>query len=680
MTISRRSVLAGAAAAPALAALSAGNAAAAQQGPAERARTTPAAGGFRVGVGLSDMTGPVAENGMMGYSSFEQVAEGLHQRTRVRAYIFVGANNERVVYACADTCMVFQAVHDAVVQRLAAKFGGLYTERNVMLTAVHSHAACGGASQDYAYSLATLGFQPQVFDAEVEGLVEAISAAHDNLAPGALSYGRSELTDASVNRSRMAFERNPQQDKDYYPLGIDTSMRVLRVTQGGENVGGIGWFPTHGASLTEENKLISGDNKGAAAYFWEHDVAGVRYLDGAPEFVACFPQTNTGDMSPNLDLEPGKGPTDDDFENTRLIGERQVAAARTAFKAAAPITSNAVDSRIMYLDMANQLVDGRFTQDGKPQRTAPACIGASMAAGSTEDGPAIPIFPEGTRNPMIDALGGIDTPTPQWLADAQAPKLVVVPVGLLPPDGWVPHVLKIQILRIGDIYVVGGPAEFTIVSGLRIRRTVAKELDVPLENVIFQGYANSYSSYCTTPEEYDSQQYEGGSTLFGRNTLPAYQQGFAHLAAALRTGAEVPRGPAPRDMSGFQPNFRGGVDFDEPVPGRQFGDVLVQPASAAQVAVEFVTGHPKNNLHRNGTFFEIQRRVDGKWVRVADDGDWSTKYHWRREGTNASVARITWDVPSGTPTGPYRIQHFGDHKNRDGSVTPFTGTSAEFTI
>ncbi|MGW6379369.1 neutral/alkaline ceramidase [Rhodococcus sp. NPDC055112] len=683
VSISRRSVLAGVAATPALAALGAGRATAAPR-TTEHARTAPAKGGFRVGVGLSDVTGPVAENGMMGYSSFEQRTEGLHQRTRARAYIFAGADDSRAVFVCADTCMIFQSVHDAVLRRLHDAFGDTYTERNVMLTAVHSHAACGGASHDYAYNLAIMGFQQQVFDSEVNGIVEAITAAHKTLAPGSIAYGRSELTDASVNRSRVAFDRNPQRDKDYYPLGIDTSMRTLRITQGGKDIGAINWFATHGASLTNENHLVSGDNKGAAAYFWEHDIAGVRYLDGSPDFVASFPQTNSGDMSPNLHLKPGKGPTDDEFENTRIIGERQVAAARKAFADADPMTSTTVDSRVMYLDMANQVVDGRFTPDGQQRRTSPACVGAAMSAGSTEDGPALPIFPEGSPNPLVDALGGMNTTWPNWLADAQAPKIVLVPVGLLPPDGWVPHVLKIQIIRIGDIYVVGGPAEYTIVSGLRIRRTVAEELGVPLENVIFQGYANAYSSYCTTPEEYDSQQYEGGSTLFGRNTLPAYQQGYAQLAVALRTGGEVPRGPAPRDMSGFQPNFVAGVTFDEPTPGRAFGDVLVQPkpraAAGEQVVAEFVTGHPKNNLRHGATFLEVQRQEGGRWVRHADDGDWSTKYHWRREGSNASVARITWDVPEGTPAGRYRIQHFGDQKARDGKISEFTGTSAEFTV
>ncbi len=104
---------------------------------------------------------------------------------------------------------------------------------------------------------------------------------------------------------------------------------------------------------------------------------------------------------------------------------------------------------------------------------------------------------------------------------------MLVPVGLLPPDGWVPHVLKIQIIRIGDVYVVGGPAEFTIVSACGSAATSPRNWVSRSRNVIFNGYANAYSSYCTTPEEYDAQQYEGGSTLFGRNTLPAYQQGFA---------------------------------------------------------------------------------------------------------------------------------------------------------
>ena len=67
-----------------------------------------------------------------------------------------------------------------------------------------------------------------------------------------------------------------------------------------------------------------------------------------------------------------------------------------------------------------------------------------------------------------------------------------------------------QLVRIGQLYLAAVPAEFTITSGYRLRRTVATELGVPVENVILSGYANAYSGYVTTPEEYDQQDYEGG--------------------------------------------------------------------------------------------------------------------------------------------------------------------------
>jgi Neutral/alkaline non-lysosomal ceramidase, N-terminal len=58
-------------------------------------------------------------------------------------------------------------------------------------------------------------------------------------------------------------------------------------------------------------------------------------------------------------------------------------------------------------------------------------------------------------------------------------------------------------------------------------------------------YANDYSQYVTTYEEYGSQQYEGASTLFGPYTLMAHQQVAQTLATAMVKGATVPPGPAP---------------------------------------------------------------------------------------------------------------------------------------
>ncbi|WP_115944941.1 neutral/alkaline ceramidase [Amycolatopsis thermalba] len=669
MPVSRRTVLAGAAAAPLAAGVLAIPQATAQQG-------------YLVGAGISDVTGPAAECGMMGYSMPQQQTAGIHQRTRARAYVVAEPGGRRIVFVTADVGALFQSVHQGVLARLAQRYGDLYTEQNVLLNATHTHAGCGGSSWYAAYNLSILGFQRQTYDAQVDGIVEAIQQAHDDLAPGTITLGRTELTDASVNRSRTAFELNPQADKDHFPLAIDPAVTVLRFRQGGRDIGAIAWFATHGTSMTNANKLISGDNKGYAAYAWEHG-RGTRSLDGAPEFVACFPQTNSGDMSPNLNLKPGSGPTEDEFTNTRIIGERQFTAAKTAFDSARTPIAGPLDFRFCYVDMSKVTVDGRYTPDGRQHTTATAAIGVSMLAGSTEDGPGLPL-PEGVRNPFVDALGGMDAPIPQALADAHAPKVIAVPFGAMKPYPWAPEVLPLQILRLGQLYLVGGPAEYTIVAGLRIRRTVAAELGVPLENVIMQGYANAYSQYVTTPEEYDSQQYEGASTLFGRYTLPAYQQEFARLAAAMRTGATVPHGPVPRDLSGAQLNFQPGVVVDSPPLLKRFGDVLTEARGSyrrgEQVVVEFVTGHPKNDLHRNGTFAEIQRLDGGAWVRHADDGDWATKYRWTRTFLAESKATITWDIPPDTPVGKYRVVHFGDAKALDGTITPFTGTSRAFVV
>ncbi|WP_194833958.1 neutral/alkaline ceramidase [Nocardia sp. XZ_19_369] len=684
MSVSRRTVLARSVVGSAT--LAAAAAVPAMSGPlGAAASAAPGSGGYEIGVGLSDITGPAAECGMMGYSQLEQQTAGIHLRPRARAFI-IGHGGRRIVFVVAENGMIFQSVHRGVLAELARRFGDRYTEQNVLLTSTHSHATCGGSSNDYAYNLSILGFQQQVYDAEVDGIVAAIAAADADLGPGSLALGRGELHNASVNRSRVAWELNPVADKEHFPDAIDPAVTALSLVKGGRQVGAITWFATHNTSMTNENRLISSDNKGYASFAYEHIEHGVRYLDGAPDFVAAFAQTNAGDMSPNLNLRQGSGPTEDEFENTRIIGERQYAASKAAL-AQARSMSGPVDSMLCYIDLADIAVDGRFTPDGQPRRTAPAAAGVSLIAGSIEDGPGLPgaPIPEGVRNPFLQALGGQDAPVPGWLADAQAPKAIAVPFGLMPPVAWVPNVLPIQLVRLGELYLAAAGGEFTIASGLRVRRAVAAALGVPLEQVLLQGYANAYHEYVTTPEEYDSQQYEGASTLFGRYTLCAYQQEFARLATAFAARQVVPRGPAPRDVSNLQPNFQPGAGPDTVPPGRTFGDVLTQPAPAyapgTQVAAEFVSAHPKHNIRRNGTFLEVQRQqASGEWVRVANEGEWAVKFFWSKRGTAESVARFTWDIPADATPGRYRFQHYADSLSPDGALHPFTGTTNDFQV
>ncbi|QKW10023.1 neutral/alkaline ceramidase [Streptomyces sp. NA04227] len=642
-------------------------------------------GGYLVGRGIADATGEIAEVGLMGYGRFDQQAEGLHTRLRARSFVVVDrASGSRVLLCVVDSPMIFESVHQAVLRELQARFGELYTHRNVMLTATHTHAGPGGCSHHVLYNLTTFGFHEKTFQAVVDGIVESAERAHADLAPSQLVLTHTELTDVSANRSRAAFERNKADIKRYFPDAIDPLSTLLRVERDGEAVGAVNWFPVHGTSMSGDNRYVSADNKGCAAHHWEREVAGVDYLaDGPPAFVSAFAQTNSGDMSPNTDLQPPTTPAD--FARTRQSGLRQYEAAAGQLTDRGREMTGPVDARLVYVDLSDVVVRPEFTGDGLSHRTSSPCIGAAMAAGSVEDGPAFPGFAEG-ENPFWDAVSdSLVYEASPALKEAQAPKGIFVPVGEINKVWpWVQEQVPVQLVRIGRLYLIGIPGEVTIGAGYRLRTAVAEAVGAELEDVLVAGYANSYIHYVTTPEEYDAQHYEGGSTLFGRWQLPALTQTAVELADALREGREVPLGPVAPDLSKGQLALQPGVVLDAPPLLKRFGQVQVQPletyAAGQRVEVVFVGAHPGNDLHRGGTFLEVQRLADGDWRTVADDGDWSTRFRWQRDGIAASKVTVTWDVPEGTTPGSYRVRYHGEAKPLIGKIESFSGTSAIFRV
>ena len=164
----------------------------------------------------------------------------------------------------------------------------------------------------------------------------------------------------------------------------------------------------------------------------------------------------------------------------------------------------------------------------------------------TDEGEGFRGFRQG-RNPFWDKMSGTIYRFAAALRAAQAPKGIVVPAHLLNRlQPFVQEIVPVHLVRIGRLYLIGIPGEPTIVSGLRLRRTVASIVGAELNDVLCVGYCNAYIHYVTTPEEYQEQRYEGGSTLFGRWELPALMQTVAGLAEAMRDGRPVTPGPGPR--------------------------------------------------------------------------------------------------------------------------------------
>ncbi|MBL8973628.1 MAG: neutral/alkaline ceramidase [Myxococcales bacterium] len=666
---------------------------------------------YNIGAGIADVTGPAAELVMMGYSMPEQKAEGISTRLWARAFVVESpCNGKRFVFVSSDIGQVFQSVHLEVLKRLAAKYPGVYTLDNVALSATHTHSGLGGYSHYTMFNLAVGGFDPDNFEAIVAGIVTAIDRAHNNLGEGVIKIADGPLQDANWNRSPQAYAGNPADERAAHEAEFErntnTRMTVLRFerTQNGATdgtpIGALTWFSAHATSVSNQNRLISGDHKGLAAYYFERSM-GSDYAAKEP-FVAAFAQSDAGDVSPsevivgepkNLVVRPCDGSPDpecDDLANAAIHGDLQYARARQLFDEASELVRGPVDARAAFIDMENVAVDPIYTGGAGPQHTCKAAIGFSIAAGA-EDGVAVAFIEEGIVYGDLPKVTLV--PEDQ---ECHAEKTILLPVGRMIPEPWSPGVLPAQVLRLGGLAILPAPFEVTTISGARLRATVLDHLaGTGVTRAVVAGLSNGYSSYCATREEYKAQHYEGAFTQFGPWTLAAWQQNFATIADAIKDGSDPQDTGTPKDLSDAQIIKTLPVVADSPCalpdallcPGQKFGDVVKPPPASAKpgehVSVTFRGAHPRNNLRTGTGYLEVQRQDGNDWTTVAHDWDPETTFRWLRTGgalSPTSEVTIDWRIPMDASKGSYRIVYHGDAKSLIATFTPISGTSPTFTV
>ena len=283
-------------------------------------------------------------------------------------------------------------------------------------------------------------------------------------------------------------------------------------------------------------------------------------------------------------------------------------------------------------------------------------------------------------------------PSPEQVA-CQHPKPILLDCGeITEPYAWQPSILPAQLVRVGDLVIIAVPAEFTTMSGRRMRDAVRKVLTdgkVISENavVVIAGLSNAYSDYVATEEEYQEQRYEGASTSYGPHTLRAWIQIFEGLARDMVSGKPTPAGPAPPNLASKQLSFIPPVIDDGTPFGKHFGDVDKDANAAYKrgdvVEVSFWTGCPRNNLRTDDPFLTVERQTaDGKWDVVFTDSDPVTEFRWNRPHTlsTESIATIVWYTDADVQPGTYIIRHYGTHKNLLGHKTDFGGKSRTFTV
>ncbi|XP_042440807.1 neutral ceramidase-like [Zingiber officinale] len=448
-------------------------------------------------------------------------------------------------------------------------------------------------------------------------------------------------------------------------------------------------------------------------------------LGGKPKFVSAFCQSNCGDVSPNVlgafcidtglpcdfnhstcngknELCYSRGPGyPDEFESTRIIGERQFTKAVELFNTASELVKEKIDYRQTYLDFSKLEITLHSSDGGREVvRTCPAALGFAFGAGTT-DGPGMFDFKQGDvkGNPFWNFVRNVlKEPSKEQVACHQ-PKPILLDNGEMDiPYKWAPAILPIQILRIGQVVILCVPGEFTTMAGRRLRDAVREVLtsngDGEFDSgvhIVIAGLSNTYSQYVTTFEEYQIQRYEGASTLYGPHTLSAYIQEFKKLASALLTGKSVESKLEPPDLSDKQISLLPPVILDTTPLGVNFGDISTdipenstfQPGDT--VTATFWSACPRNDLLTKSTFSLVELLVSSgssAWSPVYDDDDFSLRFKWSRPSifSSESYATLEWRIPEQVVAGVYRFRHLGASKSLLGKISHFTGTSRAFVV
>lgn len=545
---------------------------------------------YKIGFARKEMNLLLKGVGMLGYGAYHNKVMGQEIPLYVRTMYLSDTNGGIACFVNAELCFITPNIKSAVVKRLKEEVPSLgLTDDNLMITAQHTHSAPGGYSFHGFYNISIPGFIPEIFEEIVNAITLCIVSASEALVPAKLHLAKGtfpETVPVAFNRSIAAFNANsetPNYTQAQHHLAVDRTMTVLRADSMDEKpLGIISWFGVHTTSISNDNTLISSDNKGYASFYFEE-----KYQSINDNFIAIFAQAPCGDITPNFVWDSRKkwtrGKFENDFESAKFNGYLQFELADFLFCEAekAENISGNIDFIQNYTDFSTVVIDPEFT-DGKPQTTGKPVLGVSFLEG-TREGPGVPggvgwllrlgatvikwyelgilaPFSSKRKKAMLRMKYRIhqnkhlliETASRRIMGTGNIKGLILpafadkviyymkqfYKTGAMQQSvAWTPHILPIQLLKIGTLILAGTPGELTTVAGWRLRKTLSAFF--PEAEIINSPYANAYCGYITTQEEYRKQLYEGGHTVFGEWTLAAFQTKFSRLCIEFLKNKEA---------------------------------------------------------------------------------------------------------------------------------------------
>ncbi|MGH9138562.1 MAG: neutral/alkaline non-lysosomal ceramidase N-terminal domain-containing protein [Acidimicrobiales bacterium] len=549
-----------------------------------------------------------------GYSKNAHTGTGFRTRLKARVvHLRCGTSSLALVALdlLGGSAVLQHLVADAVLDRTDVPMAGL------LLGATHTHAGPGqylGSDFYNRFASNQAGFDPAWTQFLADQVADAVVSAVTTRRPARLAFGTSEVWGFTRNRSLAPHVRNPSvtdhrtgAQRRY--VNINPELHLLRVdadaSDGGtEPLGALVVFSIHGTGIPMKAEHYNAD---VWAYIVGELARRVEADYGSRPVVGAIEGTH-GDMTPAM--RRGQA----GHLEAERVGRGIGAAAADLYRALDGELSDRVELacglREVDLDRG-RAIDGIEL----PRRAA---VGAALVTGAAEN-----------TTPVLDRIVPFQAGHPKpgrrgphgakWVLGSRWLQPFVVP-----PSSY-PRVLPIQVLRVGDTVVPALPFEVTVDSGRRIAAAVARAaVRAGIRRVVVTSVANEYSGYCTTPEEYDLQYYEGGHTIYGPNTQPFLAAHAAHLAADTVAAGVVSDTVAER---WFDLGVRRFLPFPEGAPVERVVDGPAvfhdsSPSSFPRWELDWIDAAPGDLVWHEPLVRVERSEGGGRWELVADDSDW----------------------------------------------------------
>lgn len=494
------------------------------------AQVQAAPGQLMAGAATVDITPPPGVLPRAGYSTWSTVGEGFRTRLYARTYYLRDADGNSHLLVQTDLTSGSRVLHTRLGELLAQHSD--LDAGNITITSTHTHSGPGQivGSQFYNKHIShKAGFASGYFDFLLERISSAAMEAINTQRPAKLATGKIDIWGETRNRSIQAHVMNENvankstaDNRTFHR--VNPALYMVRIDTLGDDgkyqpLGAFASFSIHGTALPEREPLFNADVWAYIHKDWQWFIEK-HYQPDQAVHVSAFEGTQ-GDVAPaNRFGMLG-------YIEARRVGQNIAAKAIALYQSLDNQLSAKVKlrsaARYVHLRDENSIDGIGICRD--------AAAGMTLAAAPLEH-----------TSPVIGSLPFFKQGSRRWGEErdnCQGRKLHLGFKYLQPlfePKDSFPDFVIFQLLQIGDMLIAPLPFELTTETGERLSDAIRQaytDSGQDIRYIVMNSLANGYTGYVTTPEEYGRQYYEGGHTIYGKNTQPYLAAHLKHLTADM---------------------------------------------------------------------------------------------------------------------------------------------------